>query len=310
MNNLFFELIVILSTTLRFATPLIFTAMGGIFSEKSGVINIGLDGMMIMGAFFAVWGTHVTGNPYLGILFAMFFAALVAIIHAILSVFLKANQVISGIGINLFSSALTSYLIQKFFNTQGQTPIVKVLPYPKEFFLKIPIIGRLLSELNWFVLAALIISLITWIILYKTNIGYRIRAVGEHPKAADTLGINVYLIRFLCVVLSGVLAGLGGASLSIANVNLFKVGMINGRGYIALAAMIFGNWNPKNTFIACLIFSLSQTFEIVSQKFGLNIPTEIYFMIPYLLTIIALALFVRKSNSPRSIGEFYDKSKR
>lgn len=311
MDNVFFsELILIISTTLRFATPLIFTAMGGIFSEKSGVINIGLDGMMIMGAFFAVLGTHITGNPYIGILFAIVFAGITALIHAILSVFLRANQVISGIGINLFSSALTSYLIQKFFNTQGQTSIVKVLPYPKEFFLKIPILGKLLAELNWFVIAAIIIFIVTWFVLYKTNIGYRIRAVGEHPKAADTLGINVYKTRFLCVLLSGILAGIGGASLSIANVNLFKVGMVNGRGYIALAAMIFGNWKPQTTFIACLIFSLSQTFEIISQKFGFNIPTEIYFMIPYVLTIVALALFVRRSNAPHSLGEFYDKGKR
>ncbi len=309
-NNFLFEMFTILATILRFATPLIFAAIGGIFSEKSGVINIGLEGMMIMGAFFGVWGTHISNNSLVGILCAVIFAGLTAIIHAVLSVFLRANQVISGIGINLFSASITSYLIQKLFNSQGQTSIVKVVPYPSEMFAKIPVIGKFLSELNWFVIAALILVVVSWFVLYKTNIGYRIRAVGEHPKAADTLGINVYRTRFLCVLLSGILAGLGGASLSIANENLFRVGMVSGRGYIALAAMIFGNWKPQTTFVACLIFALSQTFEIISQKFGFNIPLEIYFMMPYILTMIAIAFFVRKSNSPLSLGEFYDKGKR
>lgn len=309
-NTYFSDIIFIIATMLRFATPLIFAAIGGVFSEKSGVINIGLEGMMIMGAFFAVWGTHISGSSLVGILFACLFSGITAIIHGILSIFLRANQVISGIGINLFATSLTSYLIQKLFGTQGQTDIVKVVPYPKEFFSQIPIVGKLLSELNWFVIGALVLVVVAWFVLYKTNIGYRIRAVGEHPKAADTLGINVYVTRFLCVLLSGVLAGIGGAAISIANVNLFRVGMINGRGYIALAAMIFGNWKPHTTFVACIIFSLSQTFEILSQKFGFNIPTEVYFMIPYVLTMIALVFFVRKSNSPLALGEFYEKGKR
>lgn len=311
MENIFLsEIIFILATTLRFATPLIYASIGGVFSEKSGVVNIGLEGMMVMGAFFAVWGTYISNSSLVGFIFSIIFSGLIAVIHAILSVFLRANQVISGIGINLFATSLTSYLIQKFFGSQGQTSIVKVIPYPKELFSKIPLLGKFLSELNWFVLGALVLVVISWFVLYRTNIGYRIRAVGEHPRASDTLGINVYRTRFLCVMLSGVLAGIGGASLSIANVNLFRVGMVSGRGYIALAAMIFGNWKPHTTFLACLIFSLSQTFEIISQKFGFNIPTEIYFMMPYILTMMALAFFVRRSNSPLFLGQYYDKGKR
>lgn len=311
MENTFLsEILFIIGATLRFSTPLIFASMGGIFSEKSGVVNIGLEGMMIMGAFFGVWGTHISNNPFVGILFAVIFSTLTAAIHGFISVFLRANQVISGIGINLFATSITSYLIQKFFGSQGQTSIVSTVPYPKEFFSKIPVIGNLLSELNWFVIASLILVALCFFILYKTNIGYRIRAVGEHPKASDTLGINVYATRFICVLISGFLAGLGGASLSLANVNLFRAGMVSGKGYIALAAMIFGNWKPHTTFVACLIFSLSQTFEIIFQKFQLNIPVEIYFMIPYILTMLALGFFVRKSNSPLSLGEYYEKGKR
>lgn len=308
-NSLFIEFVSILGATLRFATPLIFASMGGLISEKSGVINIGLEGMMTMGAFFGVWGTHISGSSAVGIACAIVFAGITALVHAILSVFLRSNQVISGIGINLLSTSLTSYLIQKFFGSQGQTSVVKVVPYPKELFSKIPIIGTFLAELNWFVIASFVLVAIVCFVLYKTNIGYRIRAVGENPKAADTLGINVYKIRFLCVLISGFLAGIGGASLSIANVNLFRVGMINGRGYVALAAMIFGNWKPHTTFLVCLLFSLSQTFEIISQKFGFNIPTEIYFMIPYIITIVTLACFVRKSSAPLSLGNYYDKAK-
>lgn len=309
-SSFFIGIISILASALRFATPLIFASIGGLISEKSGVINIGLEGMMTIGAFFGVWGTYISGSSIVGIICAIMFSVFVAIIHAILSIFLRANQVISGIGINLFSTSLTSYLIQKIFGSQGQTSIVKVVPYPKELFERIPLIGKFLSELNWFVIASFVLVVIVYFILYKTSVGYRIRAVGENPKAADTLGINVYKIRFLCVLLSGALAGIGGASLSIANVNLFRVGMVNGRGYIALAAMIFGNWKPHTTFFVCLIFSISQTFEIASQKFGFNIPTEIYFMIPYIVTIITLAFFVRKSNSPLSLGNYYDKGKR
>lgn len=309
-NTIFIEILSILSSTLRFSTPLIYASMGGIFSERSGIINIGLEGMMIMGAFFGVWGTYISGSSLVGIILAMLFSGLTAIIHAILSIFLRANQVISGIGINLFCTSLTSYLVQKFFGNQGQSSIVKVAPYPKDILNKIPVIGNFLSELNWFVIGSVLLVLVTWFILYRTNIGYRIRSVGEHPKAADTLGINVYKVRFFCVLLSGILAGIGGASISIANVNLFRVGMINGRGYIALAAMIFGNWKPHITFFACFIFSLSQAFEITSQKFGFNIPTEVYFMIPYVVTILVLALFVRKSNSPLSLGKYYSKDEK
>lgn len=309
-NTYFLDFIFIVATMLRFATPLIFASIGAIFSEKSGVVNIGIEGMMIMGAFFGVWGTHISGSSIVGILMACLFAGITAAIHGVLSIFLRANQIISGIGINLFATSITSYLIQVLFGSQGQTDTVKVVSYPKEMLENIPIIGKLLSELNWFVIAAIIVVVLSWFILYKTSIGYRIRAVGEHPKAADTLGINVYRVRFVCVVLSGVLAGIGGAALSIANINLFRVGMVNGRGYIALAAMIFGNWKPHTTFIACMIFSLSQTFEILSQKFWVDVPTEIYYMLPYILTMVALVFFVRKSNSPLSLGEFYEKGKR
>ena len=224
-------IMVILASTLRMATPLIFAGLGGVFSEKSGVVNIGLDGMMIIGAFFAVFGSYATGSPVIGILFAAVAGGLLAVIHAFLSIHLKADQVISGTAINLFSTAFASFLIFKIFKKGGQTDIVTGLSYNIPDAIKeIPVIGPFIAGLNWFVILAIILVFVSEFVLFKTPLGLRIRAVGEHPSAADTLGINVYKIRYLCVILSGILAGLGGAALSIGMTPVYREGMVSGRG--------------------------------------------------------------------------------
>lgn len=301
----------IVAATLRMATPLIFTGLGGVFSENSGVVNIGLEGMMIIGAFFAVLGSYLTGSPIIGILFAAVAGGIIAALHAFLSIHLRADQVISGTAINLFATAFASFMIFRVFNTGGQTNIVNSLQYhiPK-FIENLPILGKLLGGLNWFVYIAIILVFITDFILYKTPFGLRIRAVGEHPGAADTLGISVYKIRYICVILSGVLAGIGGASLSIGLSNLFREGMTAGRGYIALAAMIFGNWRPKGTMWACLLFAFGSALQINAQMLSFQIPDEIYAMIPYVLTMFALAGFVGKTVAPAADGIAYIKGKR
>ena len=221
-------IISLITATLRIATPLIFTALGGMFSERSGVVNIGLEGMMTIGAFFAVWGTFISGNPLIGVLFAIIAGGVLALVHAVLSINLKADQVISGTAINLFASALASFLIFILFGKGGQTDVVSTLPYKlPEFIKKIPILGDILGGLNWFVILAIILVFVAHFVLYKTSVGLRIRAVGEHPKAADTLGINVYKVRYACVVLSGMLAGLGGAALSIGITPIYREGMVS-----------------------------------------------------------------------------------
>jgi ABC-type uncharacterized transport system permease subunit len=239
-------LINLLGQTLRIATPLIFAALGGIFSEKSGVVNIGLEGMMAIGAFFAVYGSYATGSPVVGILYGMLAGGILGLIHAVLSIHLRADQVISGTAINLFATALSSFLIFKLFDGKGgQTDIVEGLSYNIPDFIKnLPLIGKLISQLNWCVILAIILVIVSHYVLYKTPLGLRIIAVGEHTKAADRLGINVYKIRYLCVILSGMLAGLGGAALSLGITPLYREGMVSGRGFIALAAVIFGNWKP------------------------------------------------------------------
>lgn len=303
-------IVALIASTLRMATPLIFAALGGVFSERSGVVNIGLEGMMIMGAFFGVYGADRTGNPWVGVLCAIVAGVVISVVHAFLSIHLRADQVISGTAINLFAGALTSYLIVELFGRQGQTDAVTSVPYPKEMMTKIPVIGSLLGELNWFVFLAIILVFLSSYILFKTPLGLRIRAVGEHPKAADTLGINVYKIRYLCVIISGVMTGLGGASLSIGILNLFREGMVSGRGFIALAAVIFGNWKPVGAFGACLLFAFADAFQIVAQKFGWGLPNEFYYALPYLLTLVAIAGFVGKTQAPAADGVPYVKGQR
>lgn len=308
MGNLM--IIGLITATLRTATPLVFAGLGGVFSERSGVVNIGLEGMMIMGAFFAVFGTYTTGNPVMGILFAIIAGALMALLHAFLSVTLKADQVISGTAINLFSSALASFLIFKIFKKGGQTDIVKALPYNVPASIKgIPILGPIIGGINWFVIIAIVAVIVSHYVLFKTPTGLRIRSVGEHPKAADTLGINVYKVRYLCVVLSGALAGLGGAAL-IGITPVYREGMVAGRGFIALAAMIFGNWKPFGTMGACLLFAFGGSFEIFAQGFSWNLPSEFYSSIPYVLTMLALAGFVGKTTAPAADGQPYEKGQR
>lgn len=304
-------IISIIAATLRMATPLIFAALGGLFSEKSGVVNIGLEGMMTIGAFFAVFGSFATGNPFMGVLFALISGGAIAALHAFLSINLKADQIISGTAINLFSTAFASFLIFKIFKKGGQTDIVNSVPYNIPDFLKhIPIIGNLLSGLNWFVIFAFVFVILAYFVLEKTSLGLRIKAVGEHPGAADTLGINVYKMRYLCVILSGMLAGLGGAALSIGASNVYRDGMVSGRGFIALAAMIFGNWKPKGTMFACLLFAFGSAIQINAQILNFNIPDEVYAVIPYVLTMLALAGFVGKTTPPAADGVPYEKGKR
>ncbi len=304
-------IIALIAATLRMATPLIFAGIGGVFSEKSGVVNIGLEGIMVMGAFFAVCGTYYTNSPFIGILFAIGAGILISLLHAFLSITMRADQVISGTAINLFSAAFVAFMIKIVFHKGGQTDTVTSMPYklPK-FIVDIPYVGDLLDQLNWFVIFAIILVFVASYVLYKTRLGLRIRAVGEHPAAADTLGINVYGMRYLCVMISGALAGIGGAALSIGITPVYREGMVSGRGFIALAAMIFGNWSPKGTMWACLLFGFADAFQLKAQSFGLNLPQEVYAMFPYVITMLALAGFVGKTSAPAADGVPYEKGNR
>ncbi|MCK9217275.1 MAG: ABC transporter permease [Firmicutes bacterium] len=286
LNILFFS-------TIRSATPLIFPALGGTFSEKSGVVNIGLDGMMTVGAFAAVLISYKTESPWLGFIGAMIAGGLFGLLLAFLSIYFKANQVVVGTAINILAASLTTFLLVEIWGKPGQTGNVRYFePW---------------GPFNMFTYLSLILVAISYFVLYKTAFGLRIRSVGEHPRAADTLGVNVYLIRYICVTLSGILAGIGGASLSIGSISLFKEGMVAGRGFIALAAMIFGKWHPIGAALACLFFGLADAIQTISMSFGWKVPKEFLFALPYIMTMLAVSGIIGKSIAPAASGTPYDK---
>ncbi len=285
----------LLLISFRYATPLILAALGGVFNERSGVINIALEGMMLFGAFAAVYGSGVTGNPWIGVLYSIGAGLAFALILAIVCVTFKADQIVVATGINIFASGLTIYFLQVLYGVAGTSPRAPRLP-------SIRILGM---RYNPITLIAVALVPIVWFILFKTPWGLRIRSIGEHPSAADTLGINVNRYRFICVLISGALAGLAGAHLSIGEFSAFVREMSQGRGFIALAAMIFGKWHPVGAFGAALLFGYAEAISIrVDFAF---IPSELIRAIPYVLTIIVLAGFIGKAIPPKAIGKPYFK---
>jgi simple sugar transport system permease protein len=296
------------AATIRFATPLAFAAIGGIFCERSGVINVGLEGMMLSGAFFGIWAAAWSGSWVIGILMAMVFGGALALIHAFFSIHLRADQIVSGFAINFLALGMTGYLFRYIYGTEGTPSDVSRIPSVTVPGLeKIPFVGDVIgsnvSLMIWLLFALLILS---WLVLFKTPIGLRIRSVGEHPKAADTVGISVYGIRYACVVVSGMLAALGGAYLSIGFVGSFNENMTAGRGYIALAAVIFGKWRPFPAFAACLLFGFSSGLAQRLQNEA-GISSNLLQTLPYILTLIALVGVVGRSRGPAAVGRPYIK---
>ena len=286
------------AAALRMATPIAFASLGGIFSERVGIINIGLEGIMLTSAFTGVMVSYFTGNPWLGVLAAVLAGGLLGLFHALLTVKFIGNQIVSGTGLNIFAVGFTAYMSQILWGSRGASESVKGLKVASIPLLKdIPIIGDIIGAHTPLVYIMLIITVISHIVLFKTPFGLRIRAVGEHPAAADTAGINVYRIKYLCVTISGMLAGLGGAFLSLGHLNLFAWGMTGGRGFIAMAAMIFGKWMPFGAFGASVLFGLADALQMRLQALGL-LPPQIILTIPYVLTVAVLAGVVGKANPP------------
>src|SRR5437764_10124560 len=290
-----FTLTLILST-IHLATPLVLAALGGLYSERSGVINIALEGLMLAGAFTAAAVTHYVGNPWVGLLAAIVAGVLLAGIHAVACISFKADQVVTGTAINILMIGVPAVLSGAFFLSSGSTPQI-----PKE------------NLIPWTpVILALLLVIVTYYILYYTPFGLRLRAVGENPEAADAAGINVKRIRYTGVLISGALAAIGGAYLSIGQSSLFTRNMTSGRGFIALAALIFGKWRPIQTMLACLLFGFADALAIQLQGVrygGEEIPNQFIQIIPYLLTIIVHAGFIGQSRAPRSLGIPYQKER-
>ena len=290
--------IALIWSTIRLSTPLILAALGGLFSERSGVINIALEGMMLAGAFTAAAATYAAGNPFIGLAAGMAAGTLIAGIHAIACIRYKADQVVTGTAINILMLGLPAFLSGAFFLSSGSTPQI-----PKE---------QLIPRLP--MLIAFVLVPLSWYVLYKTPFGLRLRSVGENPEAADAAGVPVARMRYAGVLLSGVLAGIGGAYLSIGQSSLFTRNMTSGRGFIALAALIFGKWRPFQTLFACLLFGFTEAISIQMQGVvklpsGEDIPVQFIQMVPYVLTIIVLAGFIGSSRPPKALGIPYQKER-
>jgi ABC-type uncharacterized transport system permease subunit len=296
-----------IASTLRAATPLTFAALGGVFSERSGVVNIGLEGLMLLGAFFGMYGSYVSNNPWFGLILGVSVSCLVALIHAFVSIELNANQVVSGVAINTLAASGTALLLQKLFNTTGQSAsVTKIADWQIPLISRIPLLGEALGNLNPLVYLALLMVAVSSFVLFKTTTGLRIRSVGENPEAAATVGISIRKIRYFAVIMSGFFAGLGGVYLSLGSMDLFKENMTAGKGFIALAAVISGKWNPVGAFLACLLFGFAEALEGQFQLFGLDVPKQFLHMLPYALTILLILGVVGKSVAPAADGIPYE----
>lgn len=305
----------IIGTTLMYSTPLIYAALGGVITENSGVTNIGLEGMMTIGALIGATVGFYSGNPWLGFLAAGLAGGVLALFHAIASVTFEADQVVSGIAINFLGPGLALFLSRLFFEGATMTkaiPLDSKMPRPLHgIFPRNSFLDLVFNQYATVYMAFLLVFVL-WYLLYRTKLGLRIRAVGEHPRAADTLGVNIYRIRYLCVILSGVFAGFGGASMSLAIVSNFRPTLVSGHGFIALAAMIFGKWKPQGAMWACLLFGVSNGLVVYLGRADapFQISVQILSMLPYVLTLIVLMGFVGRASAPAAVGVPYEKGER
>jgi ABC-type uncharacterized transport system permease subunit len=281
----------ILYSMVRLATPLVLAALGGLLSERSGVINIALEGLMVAGAFTSATVTHYVGNPWIGLLAGITAGLFIALIHGIACIHLDADQVVTGTAINILMLGVPTLLSGALFETTGSTPQI-----PRTNLIPIAPI----------VLAFGLVPVL-WYVLYRTPFGLRLRAAGENPEAADTAGVSVIRIRYAGVLLSGALAAIGGAYLSIGQSSLFTRNMTAGRGFIALAALIFGKWRPVQTMLACLLFGFAEAASIQMQGVIPHVRVEYIQIIPYILTMVVLAGFIGASRAPRALGQPYSK---
>ena len=298
-------------STLRMAVPLILAALGGLLCERAGVVNIALEGMMLAGAFFGMLGSFYTGNAWAGALIGMLVGGLMGVIHAFLTQRMKMNHIVSGVAINIFALGITTYLLRQIFQHAGGSPSVNGLSSWSLGFVKnIPFIGPVIADQNPLFYLAIILTAAISYILFRTPVGLRIRAIGENPDAASTAGVNIARLRYAAVIASGLLGGLSGVYLSLGQLSMFTEGMSGGRGFIALAAMIFGKWKPWGAAGAAVFFGFFDALQmrLQGQSIGsFTIPSEFMLMLPYLLTIVALAGFIGRAIPPAALGQVDDR---
>ena len=295
-------LIFMLASTLRMGTPIALTALGGLTSERSGVVNIGLEGIMLASAFGAVLGSYLTGNPWIGVLTAILVGVLISAIHSVISITWGGNQSVSSMALVLLATGFSGVGLKAVFGQQGSSPQVPSLEHTP-ILSSIPVVGGFLSDLSPFVYIAFLALILIHCMFKYTPLGLRIITVGENPKAAETAGLSVHKIRYFSVILSGVLGGLGGAFLSLGQMNLFQEGMVAGRGYLALGAVTMGRWSPIGAFASSMFFGLFSAIQLYVQTIpGNPVPSEFIQMIPSLASLLALAVSLKKNSSAVGIA--------
>ncbi len=295
-------LIFMLASTLRMGTPIALTALGGLTSERSGVVNIGLEGIMLASAFGAVLGSYLTGNPWIGVLTAILVGVLISAIHSVISITWGGNQSVSSMVLVLLATGFSGVGLKAVFGQQGSSPQVPSLEHTP-ILSSIPVVGGFLSDLSPFVYIAFLALILIHCMFKYTPLGLRIITVGENPKAAETAGLSVHKIRYFSVILSGVLGGLGGAFLSLGQMNLFQEGMVAGRGYLALGAVTMGRWSPIGAFASSMFFGLFSAIQLYVQTIpGNPVPSEFIQMIPYLASLLVLAVSLKKNSSAVGIA--------
>jgi ABC-type uncharacterized transport system permease subunit len=296
-----------LAASIRLAAPLMLAGAGGLFTERTGIFNIGIEGMMLAGAMAAIWGSLVTNNIVLATLLAMLVGGLFSVVHAYLTIHRRADQIVSGAAINLFSLGITNLLNTPLYAAFQYRPRVPLYPVLAPHALQeLPIIGPILFAQPVIVWVAFVLPFILAWVLYRTSWGLNIRAVGDHPHAVATAGLSVIGLKYAGVITSGVSAGLGGAALALADLGLFAPNMTAGRGFVVLAAFVVGRWNPILVAAACILFGAADALQLRAQTYGFTIPYQVFVMLPYLLTIAALAGLVGRTVPPKTVGKPYD----
>lgn len=298
-------------STVRMATPILIVALGELYSERAGQVNIGLDGIMTFGALIGFLASYITGNPYIGILAGAVGGILINMVYAFCTIHLGAQQIVYGMAINIFAPALASFIYNIYFginSTLIQATLMKAAPIP--FLSKIPVIGRVLFNHTPIVYLTYLMVPLTFMFFSKTKAGLNYKAVGEYPKAAESLGIDVICKKYLACIICGVLAGIGGAYLTTGYISTYSDGIVAGRGFIALSAVIFGRWMPGGVLLAALLFGFADALQLRFQVMSSAIPYQLLAMLPYLCTLFVLAFLGTQKSGPKANGKPYFREER
>jgi simple sugar transport system permease protein len=298
-------LAVFLGSSIRLAAPLLLAGIGEMVSERAGVLNMSIEGMMLTSAFAAAVGSWATGNPILGLLIAIVAVQPVALLQAILSNSLRANQIVSGIGINILVLGATTLAYREIFGARSRTEIPGLSKVTPPLLGDIPVIGRAVFEQVWLLYAGLAVIVVTALVLRYTSVGLAIHAAGAEPKAVDKSGLSVTAVRYGCVLFAGFMSSFAGAFLSIGDIHTFTEGMTRGAGYLAIASVIFGKWRIGGTVLACLLFGAATALQFQLPALGIGVPNALLIMLPYLLALLAVGGLVGRQQAPASLGEAY-----